>query len=240
MKKIITFSVAMIVLAIGIFAACRNENQDISKVNTDVQKLVNSKTFAGHSDFIKNFGEIDATKIVTNKIKVENQEFNVFLIPVTKNDKVVARIEVIDLKDTKFLPNNDKYAMNLADLSNFNEKTLTGSVKMYDLNYDNYLHTEINIEQNKIKDFNSRGISNQITEKYKSSRNPNKSRNLTSRHLCDGNGNGDVSFGECYKCLKDAIADDGFSSWVCDIPAAGWLACWGTTTAACVIISANA
>ena len=53
----------------------------------------------------------------------------------------------------------------------------------------------------------------------------------------DTNGNGDVTFFECYKTVNEAIDADGFSSWVCDFPVLGWLSCWGTVSTACAIYS---
>ena len=110
---------------------------------------------------------------------------------------------------------------------------------MVDLNFDNYMHSSIVVEKNKIKSWKSEGLSEKLSNKYKKFRNPNIKNIFAKRHLCDANKNGDVSFSECYKCVADAIDADGFSSWVCDFPVAGWLSCWGSTTAACVYISAT-
>jgi hypothetical protein len=110
---------------------------------------------------------------------------------------------------------------------------------MVDLNFDSFIHSSITVEKNQIKSWKCDGLSEKLSKKYSTCRNPNKSIALAKKHLCDGNGNGDVSFSECYKCVTAAIDADGFSSWVCDFPVAGWLSCWGSTTATCVYISAN-
>ncbi len=65
------------------------------------------------------------------------------------------------------------------------------------------------------------------------------SENYNNKNPMDSNGDGDVSFFECYRYVTKAIDDDGFSSWVCDFPVLGWLSCWGSVSTACVYYSST-
>lgn len=55
--------------------------------------------------------------------------------------------------------------------------------------------------------------------------------------ICDGNGDQNISFSECYKCVSDAIAADGFSTFICDIPILGWASCFVSKSATCIVLS---
>jgi len=152
----------------------------------------------------------------------------------------------IGFTKTNEVVNNDFLPLEVKlDLNSFDLGTLSGSIRMLDLNYENFLHSNIVIMDNKIKSWAGEGLSQELRDKY----NQPQFKQLATQTsavaqrehpiygLCDTNHNHNVSFSECYKCVSDAIEADGFSSWVCDIPILGWLSCWGTTTATCVIIA---
>lgn len=242
MSKIKLSILAILIIASSIFTfiSCTNNENRIEK-NEDplITKFLNSNTFLNHKDQIMKYGNISYGEIKTAVISTENDKITVLSIPIKDGNITIGTLEAVDLSNTKYLPNGDTCALNYINLTKFNSKTLTGLIQMVDLNFDNFVHSKIFVEKNKIKSWKCLGLSESLKVKYRKYRNPNTKNTLTQRHLCDGNNNGDVSFSECYKCVSDSIDADGFSSWVCDFPIAGWLSCWGSTTATCVYISAN-
>lgn len=238
--KLSIFAILFIALSTLTFVACtNNENQIEKNLDPLASKFLKSTTFLSHKNDIAKYGTISYGEIKSAVISIENENITVLSIPIKDGNITVGTVEAVDLKNTSHLPNGDTYALNYINLTKFNSKTLTGQIEMVDLNFDNFVHSNINIEKNTIKSWKCSGLSEKLSKKYSKYSNPNKKNTLAKRHLCDANNNGDVSFSECYKCVADAIDADGFSSWVCDFPVAGWLSCWGSTTATCVYISAT-
>lgn len=237
--------------------ACSKKHELVPQnENPTVQTFLDSRTFANHRTFIESVGQIAYSKITEIPIKIsDNETARGFVMQIENNGRLVGYVEIADLESTKFLPNEDRYAMNFVDLRNFDITTKSGKAQMVDLNYDNFVHSYMTVSNNRITSWASTGLSHELKLKYKDLR---KSREATDESaatrthgggtkaarkaiyaLCDSNGNNDISFGECYKCAKDAIDSDGFSSFICDFPGIGWFSCWGSTSAACVIISAR-
>ncbi len=241
MKKTYLFVNATVIsiVVILILFSCNNDvSENIPDVkDQEVNKFIHSNTFKSHYFEILKYGEIDFDEIVSNTQTILEYTITSFVLPVKKNNKIVGYIESVDLLNTKFLPNGDKYAMNYVDLSKFDISSLSGEVKMIDLNYDSFTHSVIEVKDNVIESWASEGLSEELSEKYEDCRNPNKGSSLRAAHLCDGNKNGDVSFAECYKCLSDAINDNGLALFICEIPVAGWASCWTSKTGACIYIS---
>jgi len=143
-----------------------------------------------------------------------------------KNGVQVAIIEAVDLETLGYLPQGDTYALNLIDCVDFDFNSKTGNVRMIDLNYNYFLHSNITIKNDVILEWEAIALAYDDNEKLKS---PNGVYSL-----CDSNGNNNISFSECYKCGVDAISADGFSLLVCAIASPH---CLGSLAAACVYIS---
>lgn len=204
--------------------------------------FLNSETFSRHESYFNQLGDMNLDEIQYQQIIIDNISYDLFIVPILKNGFLMGKLEVLDLKDTPFLPNNDKYALNYADLSKYDLTSDTGKIDLYDLNFDNYLHTKIEVLNGFYVSYNGAGLSQGLKEKYASIANPNKTENLRVRNVsCDGNGNGDVTFSECYKCFSVAIQMNSTSTAICEAyHAAGlpwWGSCMSSTAAACVIIS---
>jgi hypothetical protein len=267
MKKVSIFLTLLIsIITITVFYSCNKESEsfDPEKYKGEIEKLTTSETFSRHLKFIESFGTVAYDQINVKKISVK--KYNLwsyfFSIPILKEGQLIGCVEVVDLKKTGFLPNNDRYAMNYINLQNFNLKTNDGNVEMMDMNYDNYLHSKVSIKGNKIISWGANGLSNTLKVKYKSltrinyKNQPAQSTNFSDETsgdgtsssgggtstsgiyiLCDTNNDHNISYSECYKCATDAISSNGFSSFICEIPVLGWLNCWGTKTATCVAVS---
>jgi len=209
-----------------------------AKMNPVVVEFINSKTFLRVKSDIEAYGAINYKEIMSGTVTYDTLKISVIGVPVFNNGKKTGILEVVDLKTDKYLPHGDSYAMNFVNVRNFDLKTLTGELEMIDMNYENFIHSNFQIEQNSIISCKYHGLPTAQVERYKQFNNPNKAKSLKSQQLCDSNGNGNVSFTECYKCLSDAIDANGFSKFICDTPIAGWASCWASKSAACVYISA--
>lgn len=226
----------LLLIIVFVIFACRESSQEINNNEQDFVTLFKqSNAYKRHKIFINLNGVANFEKSTFSLIDYENVKIEYLQVPIVKNGVQIAKLEIVKMPNSKYLPNNDEYALNYIDTSKLNVNTQSGIVKMYDLNYDNSLHTTINLNRGNL-DVISVGISKEVSEKYAKFRKPNKSKSIAARHLCDGNGNGDISFGECYKCFQDAIDANGTSQAICD-----WTgpACKLSTTAACIYISAT-
>ncbi len=223
-----------------IWFACSKKDQDIvDKSDPAIEKFLESSSFLRVKSKITDYGSIYYNQIQSGIIKQGDIRISVIGVPVFRNGRKIGIVEIVDLETDKFLPNGDSYAMNYQNLEDFNLKTLTGLIEMVDLNYSNAVHSRFAVENNRIKSFEHIQFPKELGEKYGRIKNSNKIKTLVNTHACDGNGNGNVSFWECYGCITGAIEADGFSSWMCDVPVAGWMSCWATTSAACVYLSAK-
>src|SRR5271170_7685189 len=173
--KLLVTSLSFLAISTIAFFACTKQNSSSNSQSDDhiVQSFLQSQTFSRHREFIETLGSISYKDIKAATLNVNDKDsFNVLNIPINKNGRKVGYIEVVDLKNTKYFPNNDTYALNYVDLKNFDTKSLTGNVEMIDLNYDNFVHSRISIENNNIIKWNSNGLSSELSLKYQTIKKP--------------------------------------------------------------------
>ncbi len=197
--------------------------------------FLDSKTYEHHKDYINSLGDMDLNTILYKKFEIDGENYDFFVVTFLKDGKLQGKLEILNLKGTSFLPNNDTYALNYADLSSYDMDQKTGTIKLYDLNYENFMHTKMDIDKGYYINVEGDGLSDQLREKYAYLANPAKSANLTSRHLCDSNGNGNISFGECYSCIVRAIKQNSTSTAICHSYEAMGLPWWGSCGASVVV-----
>lgn len=256
MKLKLIIASLTLVTSVMVFIACSKQHDtlEVKNDNPVIQRFLDSKTFRNHQGFIESLGSISYGAIKELPITISAYEkASMFIMPVEKNGRRIGYVEIVDLKKEGFLPNGDSYGLNYVDMNAFDIGSKSGKVQMMDLNYDNYVHTTVQIRENKITSWESTGLSAAIALKYKhlnkggetarttveSIGNEKKINRAAIYTLCDTNHNNNISFGECYNCVRDAIEADGFSNWICDFPGIGWFSCWYSTTATCMVISAR-
>lgn len=234
--------IALLLLTIVVASCDDNQIKPTStKVsNPVVSKFFHSPEFSVRKSFLEKLGKVDFDKTLVDYVTVENSNYTTLLIPITSRGKVVAQLQVVDLVATAWLPNGETYAMNLINLVDYNTSTGTGRVKMIDLNYDNHEHSVIDFANNKVRMWTYNQLPEKLNLKYASLR---KSRTSLANAKgggvsCDPNKDGNIGFFECTACIKDAIAQNPTSDFICDVPVAGWVGCFASVTAACVVISA--
>jgi hypothetical protein len=224
----------------------KDGNKELNLASQKINELLNSKTLKNHLFFIKNYGEIDYPLIKYQNFKFNSKEnIDVFSIPLIKEGKTIGRIEAVDLGKEGFLPNNDRYAMNFLYFDNFDFKNFTGKIAMFDLNYDNFNHTKISFIKSQLKSILSTGLNEALSIKYNYlDKGPERKINQTSKirsvySVCDEDKNKNISYSECYRCIGNAIAQNEFSTILCDVPSPASSICWSSRVISCLYVSAK-
>ena len=125
------------------------------------------------------------------------------------------------------LPNRDKYAMQYVDYSQFALRTKSGTIKTYDLNYENYQSTDILISDSTVTNFQSYPVPTEVA----------------LRHPADTNGNGNVSWGECMGYMQSACNGSTNCTIMCTLSNLGGIGttiggqCTLSMAAACVYLA---
>lgn len=181
----------------------------------------------------------------------------VVTIVLLNENEVVGSVEAIPIKDENFkLPNDAKYFMLYRDFTEFDSSLLSGNINFYDMNYDNHHIGEIIYDKKIATKVKIQGLTAEIKFKYNKIIHSNslylKSKSSTKmaiasseyNGLCDGNGNGNLSFAECFSCFNQSCATmpecftlcfgigDTFSWVVLGMPY-----CQAAITASCVYLS---
>jgi len=238
------------IILISIITGCTKSEiaLPLKEVSEDATQLMSSSTILRNQVYLNTYGIINYNESISKKLVISSGDTAILVVtPISKNGIIVAAIESIKLPKNK-LPHNDDYAINLVDLRKYNLKTQSGQIEMIDLNYDLYIHSIILVDANHIKSWDSKGLSLELEAKYNSPEFKLTSRQINSTNqtlkenggiysLCDRNGDQNISYSECYKCVSDAIAADGFSTFICDIPILGWASCFVSKSATCIVLS---
>jgi hypothetical protein len=230
-------------IAVTALISCEQIDQNKFPEAEEKNTFLASSTFERIKPSIDFYGDIDLKNIKEEVLNDGEITISTFRIPVTKNGRLIGNIIAVDLGKSGFLPFGDTFAVNFEDYSDFNQMTLSGTIEMVDMNYENFVHSKIRVVENKIIDWEGNGLSPKLKAKYSYLRKDsttNKKLNVrTQTFTCDDNKNGDISFSECYRCVKESIDMDGTSTFLCDIPLSGWIGCWAVSTVFCVFISSN-
>ncbi|HUR10386.1 MAG TPA: hypothetical protein VM012_03405 [Flavitalea sp.] len=128
--------------------------------------------------------------------------------------RLIGEFQVIKAPDNyQKLPNRGRFVMCYRDYIRFNAIANSGIVLYYDLNYDCYLAGTIELENGEIRRWDDLSMPPEIMSKYNFM---GYNESIARPHYCDANGNGDVSFGECYSCLKKTCNADPECKRLCD------------------------
>jgi len=148
----------------------------------------------------------------------------------SRDSKVTAVIEAVKAPDDKYLfPNNERYAMILRNYQNYNFSNTSGVIEYYDLNYKNHHAGTITVSKSLVVSWVTYDIPGDILN-Y-------DSQVQKKAHYCDKNQNGNVTFSECYKCMKDACSSHAGCDTLCDILNLNSSWCTLSIGTSCVFIS---
>jgi hypothetical protein len=176
----------------------------------DLQLLQNFVNSEDYSQFIANsqFSTNGAVNLDSSNVShQEHPSLDGKVVPVlnvsftqTQNDlpKIVGQIQAIKVRDDYHsLPNSSRYLMVYKDFREYNHSTQTGQIKIYDLNYDEYLVIDAAFTNGSTSSIETFPMPPVVIEKY--GLDPNR-----GTHPCDANQNGNVTFGECWRCMVNA------------------------------------
>ncbi|MBE2231068.1 MAG: hypothetical protein IAE96_10520 [Chitinophagaceae bacterium] len=144
--------------------------------------------------------------------------------------KLVGEIQAVKVKEsyTK-LPQNGTYLLLYRDLTRYDLTTDNGEVRVYDLNYDSYLVGDALVKNGKVVTDHTYPMPPEVAGKYQ----------LVSRaHPCDANQNGNITFGECWRCFFNACKSDPECELLCKLINKRNMHCTLSIGISCAIIAA--
>jgi hypothetical protein len=144
MKKI---TIVFLIFAFMAVFSCEKKTDPADFQNQLVRSFMGSKEFCKNELLFNTYGSIGEGKIETLNDGTDIAQY--LMIPIMEAGKITAYIQAVDLRK-ECLPNKERWAMNLIDLRAFDNAALTGNVRMYDLNYDAFMHSEMTVSDNKI------------------------------------------------------------------------------------------
>lgn len=223
---------------------------------TPSERFVSSASFnyfLSHSRLATN-GEPDLNNIkVDSKVTELSERYTVISIPFyDDHQKLTGVLEAIKLNPSGIkLPNNLDYLMLFRDFRGLNTGDLKGTIELFDINFDDFNFASAVVGDKMVVSYQTRDLPSEIANKYAAELSGNSAivenyLNQTGRHLCDLNGNNNVGFFECYKCMNNACAGEPQCFFMCYFvgDALGWVITgWGplcqySLAGACIIISA--
>lgn len=249
-------SSVLVLITVGFCILIMNcsKSSDYGSVDPLIMEFIKSKDF--QTNELLSCKSIDYAK---SNVKYLNdcKEKPIITVVFSEGDKIIGSVEAV--KNTNrniLLPNGGSFFMMYRDFEKFDFVNETGSIDLYDLNYDNYLFGGGLIESSMVIISNYYPIPLHTLQRYQdiillnreyfSKNNKFKDQNeiKSASKPCDGNSDGNVSFGECYKCYKDACNTDATCMVLCYLigDAVGATLtkvplCQGSIAAACVYIS---
>ncbi len=123
------------------------------------------------------------------------------------NEKIVGQIHAIKVRnDYNHLPKNARYLQLYRDLRAFDETTNSGQIKMYDLNYDEYLVADGMMADGEVTQLQDFRMPEEVAEKYNYYTQPTGELRPGPCETLQNSPN--VSFGECMNCLFATCMED--------------------------------
>ena len=159
------------------------------------------------------WGAADFNQATVRYVEVHGK-YSYGTLPFFLDGKLTALLEFVPVPEKleNVLPNNDRYAMQLTDYRKYDPENQRGEIRALDINYDGYASALFAVEKGEIIRFDVWDMPEEIRKKY--SEVQPVQHDFTGdiapeykKHICDRNGNGNVSYGECMKCMKELCAD---------------------------------
>jgi hypothetical protein len=217
MKKIISLFISVI-LGVTLFSQQTGHNL--------IQNFLNSEDYLRfrRSTSLHLSGQFDIQKSSVSYIDNDNRKI---LLTVVFSDegRVIYTIEAPKkLNPNILLPNDGQYLMLLRDFSNYESATTSGVVKLYDLNYAEFHYATATVEEGNISSIEFTPVSEEIRNMYSemASANAEYIRTLSVEQrqegrLCDYNNNGNITWGECFRCFHQACQQTATCILMCYI-----------------------
>lgn len=236
----------------GIIATILFTNLSFGQLTDNEKILVND--FMKSKDYTNNtFLNVKKFDITKAKISYSQDNFKtpkIYLPLLNSSNVLIGSLEIVKKATLKLkLPNDGNYFIMYKDFTNFDFKSLNGTISMYDNNYDNYLFNTIYYSKGNPTSHTFVKCPQEILQKYSDiiTYNSNAITSNKFNGLCDSNHNGNVSFSECYFCFNGSCASNPDCYTLCygagdvlgwTISGAGFPLCQGSIGLACIYIAA--
>lgn len=214
-----------IVLGLTFFlAVCSSYAQKDPFEQGAIEEFVQSVDFARARNCIKIPGyDIASLAIINSYVKYANDDKNAPILyvqvgtgrPGSAATRLIGEFQVAKVSQNyRSVPNGGRYLINLRDYSQYDVGSSTGVIKYYDINYDCYLAGVMTVQRGTVVEWNSYRMPQEIMIKY----NFNDFNNSPEKanHFCDLNKNGDISWGECYDCMRAVCYKDSLCRELCE------------------------
>ena len=199
----------------------------INAQQADIELLSDFIDSEDFSWFIKqsNFGKnarADLSRSRVNYEEYEGRKVPFLLVTIVREQadgtlKTAGEIEALKVRDGyDRLPREGRYLQVYKDLEEYDVQDGKGTIRLYDLNYDDYLFAELVVREEKVHAYKTYSMPDDIAKKYGFV--SEKTGEETGKpHPCDGNQNGNVSFGECMSCMLNACLSNSECRKLCRI-----------------------
>jgi hypothetical protein len=239
-------------LIFGLIATVMYTSLSFGQLTDNEKILVND--FMKSKDFINNtFLNVKKFDVTKAKISYSQDNFKtpkIYLPLFNSSNALIGGLEIVKKSTLKLkLPNDSNYFIMYRDFTNFDFKSLNGTISMYDNNYDNYKFNSINYINGKSISYLFTKCPSNILDKYSSIITFNHDVLEQNKYngLCDKNHNGNLSFSECYSCFNGSCASNPECFTLCYgigdtlgwvSPAPGFPICQASIGVACVYLAA--
>jgi hypothetical protein len=155
-----------------------------------------------------------------NYEEFEGRKFAFLIVTIVKYEAdgtvmPAGEIEALKVRDGyDRLPREGKYLQVYKDLEDYDDQDGKGTIRLYDLNYEDYLVAELEIQEEEVQAFKTYSMPADIAKKY-GFVSDGKVEQPGKPHPCDGNQNGNVSFGECMSCMLNACLSNAECRKLC-------------------------
>lgn len=140
--------------------------------------------------------------------------------------KIVGQLQAIKVRDDySGLPRNARYLLLYKDLREFNEETATGTVRIYDLNYDEYLAGKAVFNAGALSEYTPFSVPDQVSSRY--------SLGARSATPCSSA----ITAGECFSCMMASCAANPACKALCMATGSMTANCTLFVMALCAIIN---
>jgi hypothetical protein len=206
---------SFIIIALSCLTWTKNFSQQLS--DSLIQEFLNSQDFYDyvHLTQLQLAGTINYEKCSVSFIENDTSMASITIV-YFNNGELSYTIEAHrKLNGNILLPRGAKYFMLLRDFHNYNASTGNGSITLYDLNYEEHPYLQANLENGSITETTFTPLPESILSHYESISSWNldyiqslSEEERVAKRVCDLNGNGNITFSECYTCFNRACAAD--------------------------------
>lgn len=180
--------------------SCAKDQESEVKVNY-LTALTESNVFKESKVFNKN--HVDLTRSTVTYLESIDSDLPILSVLIAEEEKIEGIVEGFKVpKDERHrtYSGKDEYLLMYKDYSDFDFKTISGKLRLYDVNFSDKLIAEAIIEKGSVIKMNTYG-------------NP-KLKNIQAIP-CDTNGNGNLGYSECTDCFHDACENDPECNELC-------------------------